>query len=120
MSLEDFGFPLEAVKSMLTSIEESKYFLWTAYGYSKIFSGSTTKLKFQGICQGSGVAPPGWTVIYITIICAQKMKGHGRHFVCTISNLNGHLADLLFVDDTDMIHINLKAEETVTVAHQAM
>ena len=37
-----------------------------------------------------------------------------------ISNLTGHLAALLFVDDTDMIHINLKAEETATVAHQYM
>ena len=40
--------------------------------------------------------------------------------MCHISNLTGHIAALLFVDDTDMIHINIKAEETVTVAHQAM
>ena len=37
-----------------------------------------------------------------------------------ISNLTGHLAALLFVDDTDMIRINIKAEETVKVAHQTM
>ena len=52
-------------------------------------------------------------------MCTFK-KGHGGHFVCPISNLTGHLAALLFVDDTDLIHINLKAKETVTVAHQAM
>ena len=40
--------------------------------------------------------------------------------VCPISNLTINLAALLFVDDTDLIHINLKAEETVTVAHQFM
>ena len=40
--------------------------------------------------------------------------------VCPISNLTINLAALLFVDDTDLIHINLKAEETVTVAHPAM
>ena len=39
--------------------------------------------------------------------------------MCHIYNLNGHLADIFFVDDTDLIHINIKAEETVTVAHQA-
>ena len=97
-----------------------KCFLQTAYGDSKNFSGSTINLKFQGICQGSGAAPAGWAVISITIICAHKRKGHGGHFLCPICNLTGHLAALLFVDDTDLIHINLKAEETVTVAHQFM
>ena len=49
-----------------------------------------------------------------------KIKGHGGHFVCPISNLTGHLAALIFVDDTYLIHINIKAEETVTVSHQAI
>ena len=40
--------------------------------------------------------------------------------MCPVSNLTGHLAALLFVDDTDLIHINLKAEKNVKVAHQAM
>ena len=40
--------------------------------------------------------------------------------MCSIYNLTGNLAALLFVDDTDLIQINLKAEETVTVAHQAI
>ena len=61
-----------------------------------------------------------WSVISITIICAHKKKVHGGHFVCPISNLIGNLATILFVDDTDMIHINIKAEETVKVAHQAI
>ena len=49
-----------------------------------------------------------------------KKKGHGGHFVCPIFNLTGHLEALLFLDDTDLIQINLKAEEIVTAAHQAM
>ena len=39
--------------------------------------------------------------------------------MCFVSNLTGHLASLFFVDDIDLIHINLKVEETITVAHQA-
>ena len=103
---------------MLTAIEEIKYFLWTAYGDSKNFSGSTIELKFQGLFQGSDVATVGWAVISITILCANKRKVHGGHFVCLIFNLTRNLAALLFVDDTDMIYINLKAEETVTVTHK--
>ena len=105
---------------MLTTIEEMKYFLRTEYVDSKNFAGSTIDLKFQGICQGSAAAPAGWEVISITILCAHKRKGNGGHFVCHISNLTGYLEAILFVDDTDMIHINLKAEETATVAHQSM
>ena len=47
-----------------------------------------------------------------------KSKEHGGHFVGPISNLNGNLEALLFVYDTDLIHINIKAEETVTLAHR--
>ena len=54
-----FGVPEEAVESMLTAIEEMKYFLRTAYGDSKDFSGSSLSIKFQGLCQGSGSAPAG-------------------------------------------------------------
>ena len=38
--------------------------------------------------------------------------------MCHISNFIVHLAALFFVDDTYLIHINLKAEETVKVSHQ--
>ena len=41
-----FGFLFEADKSMLIAIEEIKYFLWSAYGDSQNFSGSTIELKF--------------------------------------------------------------------------
>ena len=105
---------------MLTEIEEIKYFLWTAYGDSNFFSGSTIELNFQGTCQGSGAAPLGWALIRITILCAHKRNGNGGHFVCPISNLTGHLAAKLFLYDTDLIHINIKAEENVTLAHQTM
>ena len=115
-----FGVPLEAIESMLTSIEEMKYFLRTTYGDSKCFFDSTIKLKFQGLCQGSGADPAGWSVIGITILCAHKSKVNGGHFVCPISNLNRHLAALLFVYDTDQININIKAEETATLANQAI
>ena len=74
MVFQAFGVPLEAVETMLTEIEEMKYFLRTAHGYSKNVSGSTIELKFQGICQGSGVPPAGWSVIITTIICARKRK----------------------------------------------
>ena len=115
-----FGVPEGAIESMLTAIEEMKYFLRTAYGDSKEFAGSTIEVKYQGLCQGNGAAPAGWAVISITIIGAHKRKGHGGYFVCPISKLEGHLAAILFVDDTDLIHIRMDKNESCTEAHAAL
>ena len=87
------------------------YFLRTAYGYSKEYVGRTIEVKFQGLCQGNRAAPAGWAVISITIINAHKRKGHGGHFICPTSRREGHLAAILFVDDTELIHINMNQDQ---------
>ena len=115
-----FGVPTEAIESMLTAIEEMKCFLRTAYGDSTGFAGSKIEVKFQGSCQGNGAAPAGWAVISITILQAHEEKGHGAHFVCPMSNLSGHLAAILFVDDTDIVHIDLSDNQTVGGAHESL
>ena len=115
-----FGVPEEAIESMLTALEEMKYFLRTAYGDSKNCAGSKIEVKFQGLCQGNGAAPAGWAVISITILMAHKEKGHGAHFVCPISDLTGHLAAILFVDDTDIVHMDLRGDESVAEAHASL
>ena len=115
-----FGVPDKAIGTMLTAIEEMKYFLSTAYGYSKECVGSTIEVKFQWIWQGNGPAPSGWAVISITIINAHQRKGHGRHLICPISRREGHLAAILFVDDTDLIHIDMNQDQYVHEAHAAM
>ena len=115
-----FGVPVEAIESMLTAIEEMKFFLRTAYGDSKGLAGSKIEVKFQGLCQGNGAAPKGWAVISITILQAHKEKGHGAHFVCPISNISGHLAAILSVDDTDIVHIDLREDQSVEEAHASL
>ena len=105
---------------MLTAIQEMKYLLRTAYGDSKHFAGSTIEIKFQGLCQGNGAALVGWAIISIRILDAHKQKGHGGHFVCPISRTSGHLAAILFADDTDIIHIDLGSNQTVNEAHEAL
>ncbi len=67
--------------------------------------GSTVSVKFQGYCQGSGSAPAGWAVIKVIILRAHKRKGYGATFVCPVSRRVYKLAAILFVDDTDIIHM---------------
>ena len=82
--------------------------------------GSTIEVKFQRLCQGNRAAPAGWAVIIITIINAHKIKGHGGHFIFPISRREGHLAAILFVDDTDLIHIDMNQDQSVHEAHVAI
>jgi hypothetical protein len=71
----------------------------------------------QGLCQGNGAAPAGWAVVSIIILHAYKRKGKGMKIVCPVSMLNSHVAAVLNVDDTDVIHLDLGKEETVEEAH---
>ena len=70
-------------------------------------------LKTQGYMQGNGAAPAGWAVVSITIIQAHKAEGHGATFLCPVSKLNHKLAGILYVDDTDITHLNLSQVLTV-------
>ena len=117
---QSLGVPLEAVESMLSAIQDMKFFLRTAYSDSKNCVGSTVKVKFQGLCQGSGSAPAGWTVITVVILRAHKRKGHGATFVCPISRKVSNLAAILFVDDSDIIHMRMDREESADEAHLAV
>lgn len=77
----------------------------------------TSEDTLLGLCQGNGAAHAGWAVISITIIGAHKINGHGGHFVCPISWRAGHLAVILFVDNDDLIHIDMGKYQTADEAH---
>jgi hypothetical protein len=114
------GVPQEAVVSLLSTIQDMHFFLCTGFGDSKAYAGSTNGKKTQGLCQGNGAAPAGWTVMSITMIQAHKRKGHGVHLVCSITKTALHLVGTLFVDDTDLEHLDMTKIETVTEAHGAL
>ena len=118
--IQAFGVPEKTIETMLTAIEEMNYFLRTACGDSKEYVGSTIEIKFQGLRQVKGEAPAGWAVISITIINAHKRKGHRGHFICPIYRREGHLAAILFVDDTELIHIDMNQDQSVYKAHTTM
>ncbi len=65
-------------------------------------------MKTQGLCQGNGAAPASWTVVSIVILKVHKRNGHGAKFVCPISLVQSDLAAVLFVDDTDVIHMDME------------
>jgi hypothetical protein len=100
-----FGVPLTAVETMLGA---------------KTFAGGGISIKIQGPMQGNGASPAGWAVISICILGAHGKKGHGAKFYCPISNLQHHLSAILYVDDTDLIHIDLTKDKSVEEVHNAI
>jgi hypothetical protein len=115
-----FGVPLSAVKTMLGAIENMKFFLQMGFGDSKSFAGGGTSIKTQGLTQGNGASPAGWAVISICILGAHGKKGHGTKFYCPISKLKQHLSAILYMDDTDILHINLTEDKSVDEVHSAI
>ena len=120
MVFQAFGTPAAACASMLNAIQEMKFFLRTAFGDSDQAVGSRIQLRTQGLMQGNGAAPAGWAVVSICIINAHKADGHGATFLCPITEYRHDVAGILYVDDTDLIHLNLAEVEDVQAAHQAL
>jgi hypothetical protein len=86
------GVKREVCESMFSTIQDMKFFLRTGFGDSKEYASATGEVKTQGMCQGNGAAPAGWTVDSIVMIQAHKRKGHGLHLRSPITKKSIHLA----------------------------
>jgi hypothetical protein len=115
-----FGVPIMAVESMLGTIENMKFSLRTGFGDSTSFTGGGISIKTQGMCQGNGASPAGWAVISICILGAHGRKGHGAKFICPVTKLEKHLSTILYVDNTDILHIDLTKNKRVDEVHMCI
>jgi hypothetical protein len=113
-----FGVLATAVESMLGTIKNMKFFLSTGFGDSTSFTGGGISIKTQGMCQGNGASPAGWAVISICLLGAHDRKGHGTKFIFPVMKLKKHLSGILYVDDTDILHIDLTKNKKVDKVHQ--
>jgi hypothetical protein len=115
-----FGVPTTAIESMLGAIENIKFFLRTGFGDSATFSGSGISIKTQGLCQGNRATLARWAVISFCIIGTHKKKDHGAKFLCPITQLQHHLSAVLYISNTNLLHINLKNHESIDEVHLAI
>ncbi len=125
MVFQSFGVRTSAVKSILATIQNMKFYLRTGYGdYNGCAGGvddsSEDKRKTQGMCQGNGAAPAAWTVTTIPMVAAQRRKNYGAHFIPPISGQQGHLIGGLFVDDINLFHLEMRMNENVFQAHSKL
>jgi len=122
MIFQAFGVPTPAIVSKLSTIQRMKFFLHTGYsdlgGYAGGNQDNTEDpIRTQGMCQGNGASPAAWLVTSIPMIKAYRQKGHGTHFIAPISELSCHLIRGLFVDNTNLFHLDMRQIKTVLEAH---
>jgi hypothetical protein len=109
--------PSSATTLILLTIQDMKFSLRTGFGDSKAYAWSTGEIKTQGLCQGNGAAPAGWTTTNITMINTHKQKDHGIHLVNAISGEGLHVAGTIFVNKTNLEYFNMRCIKMVKEAH---
>ncbi len=62
----------------------------------------------------------GWCVISIAILRVHGAKGHGAHFLAPLSQVWQSLLAILYVDDTDLLHLNMNMDESVQEVHATL
>jgi hypothetical protein len=51
------------------------------------------------------------------MLSVHRKKGHRTKFLCPITKLNHHLSAILYIDDTNLLHIDPTKDETVNEVH---
>ncbi len=69
--------------------------------------GGGGKNKTQGMCQENGATMSALGVVSITIRNAHKHRYSGATFIYPISAVLIGIAGILFVDNTDLMHMDM-------------
>jgi hypothetical protein len=115
-----FRVPESAIATMLGAIKNRKFFLQTGFGKSSKFASGEIPIKMQGLTQENGVSPAGWALISMVILNAHGKKGHSIKFTCPITKLISHISAILYINDTNLLHINLDKDKSVTEFHSVI
>ena len=105
ISLQAMGVPITHIVTYLACVHLMLFFLKTGFGLSNKGFGGTRVNPFQGLIQGSGAAPGAWTAVSTVILSVYKRRGYGAKFSAGWSGLIFTIAALLYVDDTDLLHM---------------
>jgi hypothetical protein len=116
-----FGVPQSAVETMLGAIKKIKFFLRTGFCNSTSFTEGGISIKTQGLTQGNRASPAGWVVISICILGAhEKKRGMVQNVTDQLPTYSITSLAILYVYDTDLLHIDLTKEESAYEVHDAI
>jgi hypothetical protein len=105
IALQSYKVRKVMVAMMLYVLKTMHWFLKTAFGQSKISFGGMKWDPLMGLGQGNGAAPPGFLAVCTLMINVYRRLGHGIEFVGDWSRDAFMLAAVLYVDDSDLLHM---------------
>ena len=93
-----------------------KHHIRTAYGDSKFtMSSDGSLIPFQGVLQGNRASPVMWVLISTPLLNMLREMDNGGHFIIAISNQQSHIVGYSYVDDTDLLQIDMR-DRTITIS----
>ena len=103
------GVPDPPVQCMLKTIQNMKHHVCTSYRDSKFYMNRDGSLvPFQGVLQGNGASPTSWVIISTALLNMLRDAGNGGYFLSAISGEQSHTVGFTYVDDTDLLQLDLR------------
>ena len=112
IAMQAWGTPVEAIRVLFKCLMLMQFCLKTGFGESDEFYGGTEEDPNSGLGQGNGAAPPGFSGLSTLVINAYRRMGHGAKLTSAYTARLFLLAAVMYVDDTDLLHLAPKQEST--------
>ena len=85
ITMRRLGAHPQAATCMLSTLQQAKHHIVTAFGISDSHFGSHRYTPLQGLAQGNGGAPAGWTAVSTPLINMMRTSGSAsiscQHFL---------------------------------------
>jgi hypothetical protein len=105
ISLQAMAVGLGWVLTYLRALQTMTFHLKTGFGMATEGYGGTALVPYMGLTQGSCASPPVWTAVSTAIVRSYRREGYGVEMWTAWSGLMVVVAAILFVDDTDLLHL---------------
>jgi hypothetical protein len=105
IAMQSFKVQAVVVAMSLSVLQTMNLYIKSGFGQSTLTYGGTKDDPTFGLAQGNGAAPPGFLAVSTLMINAYRALGHGTSFVGAWSGDVFFLAAVLFVDNSDLLHM---------------
>jgi len=105
------GMPQAAINSLLSMIQQMRFYLRTAFGDSDTFYGGSLDDPLQGCCQGNGGGLAMWLSITIPLVEHLYEEQQVAVLHTVISKKKITFVGDLYVDDTDLVTVAVSRQE---------
>ena len=106
---------MEYLLIFFKSIQFIKVCTGTVFRISETLCSGFLEKKIHGTARDNGAAPDLWLIVSIMLITYLCLKGLVYKQQTEISKVYFQLASLLYVDDTDLLVMNTRGEDTFEI-----